>query len=95
MNLGITLEEQARCAYFFFDYIVQNLMCPGHVENWFILMDFKDVGVTELPVNQLKNFVAAMNRNFRGRMFRMIVANTPTVLRGAWSIIYSWLDKFI
>jgi|APSaa5957512535_1039671.scaffolds.fasta_scaffold629691_1 hypothetical protein len=43
----------------------------------------------------MKNFVGAMNRNFRGRLFRLIVVNTPAVIRGVWTIIYNWLDKFI
>ena len=71
------------------------MMVPGHIENWFVIIDFKGLGVTDLPINELKGFVAALQRNFRGRMCRMIVANTPILIRGAWAIIYGWLDKFV
>ena len=70
-------------------------MVPGHIENWLVIIDFKNVGATDLPVNQLKNFVGAMNRNFRGRLFKLIIVNTPAVIRGTWTIIHGWLDKFI
>jgi len=93
--LGRPHTELAQFAYFFFDQVVTSMMVPGHIENWFVIIDFKGLGVTDLPINELKGFVAALQRNFRGRMSRMIVANTPALIRGAWSIIYSWLDKFV
>ena len=71
------------------------MLVPGHIENWIVIIDFKDVGVTEIPVKQLKSMVTALNRNFRGRMYKNVVVNTPTVLKGIWSMIFSWLDKFM
>ena len=47
--LGITIEEQQQFAFAFFDWIVNNMMCPGHVESWFVVLDLKDVGITQLP----------------------------------------------
>ena len=92
---GSTLDDQAKFANFYFQNIVETMLVPGHVENWIVIIDFKGIGVTDMPVKQLQGMITALNRNFRGRMYRNVVVNTPTVLKGIWAMIYSWLDKFM
>jgi hypothetical protein len=53
-------SELAQFAYFFYDEILKSMMVPGHIENWFVIIDFKGLGVTDLPINELKGFVAAL-----------------------------------
>ena len=71
------------------------MMVKGHVENWLFVLDLNNVGITQLPINQLKGILGALNRNFRGRMFRNIIINVPMVLMGTWGIIKGWSDKFV
>ena len=75
-ELDKDLEGRARVAYAFFDWILANMMVPGHVESWIMIMDFDGVSLGEIPIKQLKNFTAAMQRNFRGRMYRNIMVNS-------------------
>lgn len=82
-------------ACYFFDWVVQNFMVSGHIESWLVIMDFKDVGITQLPVKSLKGFVKSLQSNFRGRMFRMIAINSHWVLRALWNAVWSWLDEFV
>jgi hypothetical protein len=35
-------------------------MVPGHVENWMIVIDMKDVALTQLPVTSLKGFIKSL-----------------------------------
>jgi hypothetical protein len=49
--LGKTHAELEQFAYFYFNHIVETMMVPGHVENWFVIIDFKGLGVSDLPVN--------------------------------------------
>lgn len=46
LSVKSTLDEQANFAYFYFDYIVNNLMVPGHIETWLVVLDFNGVGIT-------------------------------------------------
>ena len=94
-SLSATLEEQSLFAQFFFDWVIRNMMVPGHIENWLLIFDFNGIGITQLPVNQIKSFSLALNRNFRGRMFRNIIVNVPYVIMGAWTIIKGWSDQFV
>ena len=36
-----------------------------------------------------------MQKNFRGRMFRLVAVNSPLLLKAAWGIVYGWLDEFV
>ena len=48
-----------------------------------------------MPVNQIKGFVSHLQKNFRGRMFRMFIVNSPLLLTAFWNIAWTWLDDFI
>ena len=41
-------------ADFFCSYTQYHALVPGKVETWILLADFKDVGLAQIPVNQLK-----------------------------------------
>lgn len=70
-------------------------MLPGHVENWILVVDMKEVGITELPVSKLKGFLKAMQQRFRGRMYRVLAINSHWLLRAFWNMVISWMDAFI
>lgn len=70
-------------------------MVSGHIENWMTIIDLKDVGLTQLPIRQLKCFIKSLQGNFRGRMFRTVAVNSHWLLRGMWSALWSILDAFV
>ena len=45
-----SVEELEDIACFYFKWVVDNLMVPGHIEGWLVIIDMKDVGITQLPV---------------------------------------------
>lgn len=40
------IETQGQCIIFLCEWAVNNLMVPGHVETWIIVMDFADVSLS-------------------------------------------------
>ena len=42
---------------FFCDFVVKKLLIPGRVENWIMLIDLNDVGITSLPVKKVQAIV--------------------------------------
>ena len=82
-------------ASYFFDWIVRNMMVPGRVESFLVILDLKDVGITQMPINKLKAFVSTLQSRFRGRMYRMIVCFSQFMLRAMWTVIWTWIDEFI
>jgi hypothetical protein len=94
-NISPQLEERAKCAWLFFEWVLNNMMVPGHIESWFIIMDFDGIGLTQLPVSELKGMVGSLQRNFRGRMFRNVIVNSHWLVSGLWSTVKGWLDPFV
>ena len=89
------LEELERIACYYYDFVINNYMEPGRVESWLMVIDMGGIGITQLPVMRLKGFLKAMQRRFRGRMFRTIAINSHWLLRAFWATVTSWMDAFI
>eukprot|EP00347_Sterkiella_histriomuscorum_P002775 403366847 len=79
---------------YFLDHILTNIMYPSRIENWNVIVDLNNVGLTQIPQKLLKNMIAAMQRNYRGRMFKLYAINTHWLVRGLFKIAKSMLDEF-
>lgn len=90
-----SVQELQEISTYFFDWVERHYLVQGHIESWFLLMDIKDVYLSQVPVNKLQGFVVSLMKNFRGRMYRLIAVNSPLLLKAAWAIVYSWLDEFV
>ena len=42
---------------FFCDFVVKKLLVPGQVENWIMIIDLNDVGISNLPVKKVQAVV--------------------------------------
>ena len=60
IDKNVTLDEIIEASSYLFDWVVRHMMIPGRIESWLIIMDLKDVGMTQLPVKQLKGFVSSL-----------------------------------
>ena len=75
-------------------HVTEKYMIPGRVENWFVIADCKDMGVTEVPKNKLQKMVSTMQSNFRGRLFRLYGVNVPFFFRAIWTLAKQMCDKY-
>jgi len=50
IDQNVTLDEIIEVSSYLFDWIVCHMMIPGRIESWLIIMDLKDVGITQLPI---------------------------------------------
>jgi hypothetical protein len=75
-------------------YVMDHAMRPGAIENWVVIMDCKDVGITEVPKKKLQTMVSQLQKNFRGRLYKLYALNMPFMLRAIWSLVKSMCDKF-
>lgn len=90
-----TVTQLQEISTYFFDWVERYMLVKGHVESWFLIIDCKDVSVSQVPVTSLQGFIVSLQKNFRGRMFRLVAINSPLLLKAAWAIVYSWLDEFV
>ena len=69
------------------------MFLPGQVENWVIIYDLAELGITEIPVSVGKEMIQMMSRNYGGRLYRLWVVNAPFTVALSWKVVSTFLDK--
>jgi len=83
-------------AAFIFDWIMNYMLVPGHIETWITILDLEDVSWSSIPTEKLKYFTNTVMRNFPIRMYRMVCVNTSWLMRTTfYTVAYPWLDGFV
>eukprot|EP01017_Pseudomicrothorax_dubius_P040573 TRINITY_DN6366_c0_g1_i1.p1 TRINITY_DN6366_c0_g1~~TRINITY_DN6366_c0_g1_i1.p1 ORF type:complete len:396 (+),score=65.98 TRINITY_DN6366_c0_g1_i1:115-1302(+) len=68
------------------------MFLPGYVENWVILIETSEYGLTSLPLKQLKAIVGITQWNFPSFLHKMFILNPAFMVSTGWSVISSLLD---
>lgn len=76
------------------DFIIRNCFIPGIIENWTVIVDLSNVGLTQIPKTLLQGMISAMSKNYRGRMFKLFCVQTAWLVRGLWKVVQSLIDEF-
>ena len=90
-----SLDEMLNYVFFFNEWMTKNLLVDGKIESWITIMDFAEINLSDLPVNQLKQLISLMQRNFRGRVLKAFFVNNHWLLQGIWKMVFGWLDEFV
>lgn len=69
-------------------------MLASKIENWTVIVDLNNVGLTQIPKSLLQSMISSMQRNYRGRLFRLYLVNTHWLLRGLWAIAKNAVDEY-
>ena len=75
-------------------FIVDNMLVPGRIENWLILMDMEDLGVSNCPTDCMKTLMTVFFEKFPGRLFRCICINTSWLVRRVYDVVSVCLDEY-
>lgn len=77
---------------FFCQFVVKKLLVPGLVENWIMIIDLNDVGMTSLPVKKVQAIVGMTQKHFGGRLFRQFCVNMGFMMRKSSSVFLNFVD---
>jgi hypothetical protein len=58
-NMKGTLEELTIANNFLSMYVIERVVCPGKAEAWTTIIDLNDVGLSEIPIKNLKGIISA------------------------------------
>jgi hypothetical protein len=72
------IEEIQEAIIYFLNYVIQYHLIPGQIENWIIISDLNNVGITEL--GDFKKILDIMSK-YRGRVFRNFVIRMGGLLK--------------
>ena len=89
-KLEYTFEEITQAILFFMNYIINYMLIPGQIENWILICDLKDVGITKLP--QFKSILSSLSK-FRCRVIKNYLLHLGKMIKFAAKGILSLLGS--
>ena len=94
----IKTEELINIMGFFYNFIVENMMIEGQVENWVIIIDLGKVGVTGVAgvqkhvIQTMKDCIKFLSHSFRCRMKATYMVNGSWLISPIWKTAKGLLD---
>ena len=89
-KLDYTFEEVSQSILFFMNYIVNYMLIPGQIENWILICDLKDVGITKLP--KFKSILSSLSK-FRCRVIKNYILHLGSLIKAAAQSILSLMGS--
>ena len=87
----IDIETFCEVLDFLSSYTIAHGMVPGKIETWNLILDFKDVGLSQIPMNQLRMFSMRSKKNYKLRVHNIIAVNVSWVIKQAANIMNTFL----
>ena len=75
---GYSFDDINQSIIYLINYTLKYILIPGQIENWIIIVDFKDVGLSD--ISQFKKILKTLS-SFRGRVFRNYMINITGFLK--------------
>ena len=89
-KLGYTFDEISQALLFFMNYIVNYILIPGQIENWFLICDLNNIGIRKISL--FKNILSTLSK-FRCRVIKNYILNLGGFIRVAFRGILSVLGS--
>lgn len=80
---------------FFLEYIKDNMLLPGRVENWVLITDMGHQGLGPSSLSKLKEVMKVLTDNYRCRLGVNYILNPPKTVYFIWSCIKPFMDEVL
>lgn len=78
---------------FLLEFAIKKLMMPGQVENWIVITDLCNKGLTKLPISDMQRVIKTLQDNFRCRMSVNYLVNSPRSIYFIWRIAKKFIEE--
>ena len=75
------------------NWVIENMLVPGHIENFILIIDCSDLSQSELPISKLKPVMDLMDQLYKGRTIKFLFLNVNWLLRGIFRIVSFWVSQ--
>ena len=89
-KMGYTFEELSQALLFFMNYIVNYMLIPGQIENWFLICDLNNIGVTKMSL--FKKILSTLSK-FRCRVIKNYILNLSGFVKFALQSVLSFMGS--
>ncbi len=93
-DANIPNETLGKLAIYMMEFALKNLMVPGKVESMVVVVDMTGVSTLGIPVTALKTIGQMLQNNYRARLYKQYVLNTPFLVKGVWAVAKGFLEEF-
>jgi urease beta subunit len=91
----VPIQEYINLIAFFLDYIIENMMLPGKVENWVVITDFEKSGLSDLGFGSVKQVMGVLTDYYRCRLGCNYVVNPSKTVYYLWTCLRPFLDDIV
>ena len=101
LDLGKLLKSEMeeddilRYTIYIIEWAIKNALVPGRVENWFVIIDWANLGFIKIPRGKMRKVINTMRNMYRGRLYRIAMINVSFMLRAILSAVHAFIDEFI
>jgi CRAL/TRIO domain len=85
-------ETLVNMSTFMIQFIISRGLVPGKVENWVTIIDFKGVGVLEIPKKLIQTMTKPLQDLFKGRLFKLYIINSQWAIKIVWALAKKVVD---
>ena len=87
-----THDEVIKASAFLFQYIVNNMLIPGQIENWIMILNFEGTSPLNLP-DTVKKLIKTLSENFLSRLYKCFVLGMSFMINFLYKIICNFLEE--
>ena len=88
-----SVDSYSSLLCFLLEFAIQKFMLPGQIENWIVITDLCNKGISELPKSDMKRIIKVLQENFRCRMTVNYVLNSPSSIYFLWQIAKQFVEE--
>ena len=85
-------EDLLRASIFLCEFIKNNMLIPGQVENWNMIVNLKDTNVLTIP-NPIKKVITSLSNNFIAKLYKCYIINMSFILRILYKLMCSIIEE--
>lgn len=78
---------------FLMQFVMENLVIPGKVENWVNIVEMNHQGITDLPLKSLMKLVGVLQDLYKCRLAHSFIMNPPSSIYYIWKLFSPFIDR--
>ena len=88
-----SVEEVIECGCFLGQFVINNMMIPGKIERWNLIINLRGVKLLSLP-DHIKKLLPIMNEGFISRLHKNYIIGMTFIFRLLYKVVYFWTKNF-
>jgi hypothetical protein len=93
LRLHADLNDAMMAAQYVAQYVIDNRMYKGRIENWLTIVDLEHLGITEISNKWINTFIQTFKHNYYQRNVDIVLVNAPYLIHTIWSFIKMLLPE--